>query len=94
MPKITPVKWRTLIKLFENYGCQYKRKKGSHHVLTHPESRNQYLGVPQVLSLNIYGYTYEKRRQSKKSVTYFRESIAALEDYTQGIKRMVNNLNR
>ena len=39
MPKITPVKWRTLIKLFENYGCQYKRKKGSHHVLTHPEAK-------------------------------------------------------
>lgn len=34
MPKILPTDWKTQIKIFELYGCRYKRKKGSHHVLT------------------------------------------------------------
>lgn len=38
MPKITPVDWKKLVKIFQLYGCEYKRKKGSHHILTHPEA--------------------------------------------------------
>jgi hypothetical protein len=34
MPKISPTDWETQRKIFELYGCHYKRKKGSHHVLT------------------------------------------------------------
>jgi len=34
MTRILPTDWKTQIKIFELYGCQYKRKKGSHHVLT------------------------------------------------------------
>ena len=33
MPRITPVDWRTLIRVFELFGCEYRRKTGSHHVL-------------------------------------------------------------
>jgi len=33
MPRITPVDWKTLVRVFELYGCEYKRKKGSHHIL-------------------------------------------------------------
>ena len=33
MPKITPVDWKTLIRMFESHGCKYKRKKGSHRIL-------------------------------------------------------------
>jgi predicted RNA binding protein YcfA (HicA-like mRNA interferase family) len=39
MPRITPVDWRTLIKVFLLHGCEYKRKQGSHHVLTCPDAR-------------------------------------------------------
>jgi predicted RNA binding protein YcfA (HicA-like mRNA interferase family) len=35
MPKIFPTDWKTQLKIFELYGCHYKRKKGSHHVLTY-----------------------------------------------------------
>jgi len=31
MPRITPVGWQTLLKIFQMFGCQYKRKEGSHH---------------------------------------------------------------
>ena len=32
MPRITPVDWKTLVGVFELYGCKYKSKKGSHHL--------------------------------------------------------------
>jgi predicted RNA binding protein YcfA (HicA-like mRNA interferase family) len=39
MPRITPVDYRTLLKVFQAFGCQYKRKEGSHHVLTYSGAR-------------------------------------------------------
>jgi predicted RNA binding protein YcfA (HicA-like mRNA interferase family) len=39
MPRITPVDWQTLVKVFELFGCQYRRKTGSHHVLICPAAR-------------------------------------------------------
>ncbi len=39
MPKLGPVDWRTLIRIFQMFGCQYKRKEGSHHVLRYPGAR-------------------------------------------------------
>ena len=34
MPRIFPTDWRTQLKIFESHGCKYKRKQGSHHILT------------------------------------------------------------
>ncbi len=34
MPRIYPTDWRTQIRVFELFGCTYKRKEGSHHILT------------------------------------------------------------
>ena len=39
MPRILPTDWRTQIRIFEAYGCMFKRKKGSHYVFTHPNAR-------------------------------------------------------
>lgn len=39
MPRITPVHWKALVSIFKAFGCQYKRKKGSHHILTQPEAK-------------------------------------------------------
>jgi len=39
MPRITPVDWKTLVKVFELYGCLYRRKEGSHHILVCPKAR-------------------------------------------------------
>ena len=27
------------MKIFQSYGCQYKRKKGSHHILNYPNAK-------------------------------------------------------
>jgi len=34
MPRIYPTDWKIQIKIFELFGCKYKRKEGSHHILT------------------------------------------------------------
>jgi predicted RNA binding protein YcfA (HicA-like mRNA interferase family) len=39
MPRISPTDWRVQLKIFRAYGCQYKRKKGSHHVLAYPGAK-------------------------------------------------------
>jgi predicted RNA binding protein YcfA (HicA-like mRNA interferase family) len=39
MARLTPTDWKTQVKIFEAYGCKYKRKKGSHHVLTCPGAK-------------------------------------------------------
>jgi len=39
MPRIIPVDWKTLVRVFELYGCEYKRKKGSHHILICPGAK-------------------------------------------------------
>lgn len=39
MPRIFPTDWKTQIKIFEMFGCKYKRKEGSHHVLTYPDAK-------------------------------------------------------
>ncbi|MHB8881661.1 MAG: type II toxin-antitoxin system HicA family toxin [Thermodesulfovibrionales bacterium] len=39
MPKIYPTDWRTQLKIFELFGCHYKRKHGSHHILTCPGAK-------------------------------------------------------
>jgi predicted RNA binding protein YcfA (HicA-like mRNA interferase family) len=39
MPRITPVDYKILLKVFQLYGCQYKRKEGSHHVLIYPDTK-------------------------------------------------------
>ncbi len=39
MPRISPTNWKTQLKLFQLYGCQYKRKTGSHHILVYPTAK-------------------------------------------------------
>ncbi len=39
MPRIYPTDWKTQLKIFERYGCKYKWKKGSHHILTCPGAK-------------------------------------------------------
>jgi predicted RNA binding protein YcfA (HicA-like mRNA interferase family) len=39
MPRIISLNWKILIRVFELYGCTYKRKKGSHHILLYPGAK-------------------------------------------------------
>jgi len=37
--RITPIDWKTLMKIFEAFGCKCKRKHGSHHILSYPGAK-------------------------------------------------------
>lgn len=39
MPKISPTNWRTQVKIFEKFGCQFVRQKGSHIIYYHPDAK-------------------------------------------------------
>ena len=39
MARIVPISWRTLLKVFMMFGCLYKRKEGSQHVLSYPGAK-------------------------------------------------------
>ncbi|MGA7878105.1 MAG: type II toxin-antitoxin system HicA family toxin [Desulfoferrobacter sp.] len=52
MPKILPTDWKTQVKIFELYGCRYKRKKGSHHVLTCPGAKRAVV-IPEYDEIDV-----------------------------------------
>lgn len=52
MPRISPIGWTTLVKIFEAYGCQYKRKRGSHHILTFPNAKRAVV-IPEYDEIDV-----------------------------------------
>ena len=52
MPRITPADWKTVVRVFELFGCQYKRKKGSHHILICPGSRRAVV-IPEYDEIDV-----------------------------------------
>jgi len=52
MPRIYPTDWKTQVKIFELYGCKYKRKEGSHHVLTSPGAKRAIV-IPEYNEVDV-----------------------------------------
>ena len=52
MARLSPTDWQTQIKLFKMYGCHYKRKKGSHHILTFPEAKRAVV-IPEYDEIDV-----------------------------------------
>jgi len=52
MTRIYPTDWKTQLKVFELYGCRYKRKKGSHHVLTFPGAKRAVV-IPEYDEIDV-----------------------------------------
>jgi predicted RNA binding protein YcfA (HicA-like mRNA interferase family) len=52
MPRLSPVDRKTVIKIFELYGCKYKRKVGSHHVLTYPGAKRAVV-IPEYDEIDV-----------------------------------------
>ncbi len=52
MPRIVPIDWKTLLKVFELFGCVYKRKEGSHHVLTCPGAKRAVV-IPEYAEIDV-----------------------------------------
>ena len=70
MAKIYPTDWKTQVRIFELYGCQYKRKKGSHHVLTYPGAKRvPYLKLETVRLSQFWNSEILKRETSMQHQT-------------------------
>lgn len=52
MKRITPVSYKILIKVFLEAGCEYKRKKGSHHVLRCPNCSRAVV-IPEYSEIDV-----------------------------------------
>ena len=39
MNRITPISWQVQVKIFEEYGCVFRRQKGSHLIFRHPNAK-------------------------------------------------------
>jgi predicted RNA binding protein YcfA (HicA-like mRNA interferase family) len=52
MPRLTPVEWETLLKIFQMFGCEYRCKEGSHHVLTYPGAKRAVV-IPEYDEIDI-----------------------------------------
>ncbi len=52
MPRIYPTDWRIQIKIFELFGCEYKRKAGSHHILTCPAAKKAIV-IPEYTEIDV-----------------------------------------
>jgi len=52
MSKIYATDWKTQLKIFKQYGCRYKRKKGSHHVLMYPGAKRAVV-IPEYDEIDV-----------------------------------------
>jgi len=52
MPRIYPADWKTQLKIFELYGCIYKRKSGSHHILTYQGAKRAVV-IPEYDEIDV-----------------------------------------
>ena len=52
MPRIFPTGCKTQVKIFEMFGCKYKRKEGSHHVLTCPGAKRAVV-IPEYDEIDV-----------------------------------------
>jgi len=74
MPRITPTDWKTLLKVFELFGCVYKRKEGSHHVLTCAGAKRAVV-IPEYDEIDV-----EIIKNNMRTVNMSREQYFALLD--------------
>ena len=52
MARITPVDYKTLLKVFQIFGCQYKRKEGSHHILIYTTAKRAIV-IPEYDEIDV-----------------------------------------
>ena len=71
MARIFATDWKTQIKIFEEYGCKYKRKKGSHHILTYPGAKRAVV-IPEYDEIDLDIIKNNMRTVGMSRDDYFR----------------------
>ena len=52
MPRLISTHYRTLLSIFQAYGCEYVRKEGSHHVLRFPGAKRAVV-IPEYREIDV-----------------------------------------
>jgi len=52
MPRITPVDYKVLLKVFQMFGCKYRRKEGSYHIL-HYHGAKRAVVIPEYDEIDV-----------------------------------------
>jgi predicted RNA binding protein YcfA (HicA-like mRNA interferase family) len=52
MSRLSPTSWKIQVRIFEAFGCVYKRKKGSHHILTCPGAKRAVV-IPEYEEIDV-----------------------------------------
>jgi predicted RNA binding protein YcfA (HicA-like mRNA interferase family) len=71
MSRLLPSDYKTQLKVFQLYGCKYKRKEGSHHVLTYPGAKRAVV-IPEYDEIDIDIIKNNMRTVGMTREEYFR----------------------
>ena len=52
MNRISPTDWQTQAKIFERYGCTFKRQKGDHLIYHHPKAKRAVV-IPKYKEISV-----------------------------------------
>ena len=52
MPRLFPTHWKTQVRIFELFGCLYRRKEGSHHILICPGAKRAVV-IPEYEEIDV-----------------------------------------
>ncbi|MDP3947797.1 MAG: type II toxin-antitoxin system HicA family toxin [bacterium] len=52
MRGIIPTDWQTQVKIFEKYGCTFRRQKGDHLIYRHPKAKRSVV-IPRYKEVGI-----------------------------------------
>lgn len=52
MSRLSPTSWKIQVRIFQTFGCVYKRKKGSHHILTCPGAKRAVV-IPEYEEIDV-----------------------------------------
>lgn len=50
--RITPTDWQTQVRVFESYGCTFKRRTGSHLIYRCPDARRAVV-IPRYKEVSV-----------------------------------------
>lgn len=71
MTRLLPSDYKTQLRIFQLYGCKYKRKEGSHHVLTYPGAKRAVV-IPEYDEIDVDIIKNNMRTVGMTREEYFR----------------------
>lgn len=71
MPRIVPTDWQTQVKIFEKYGCVFKRQKGD-HLIYHYHNAKRAVVIPKCKEIPVTVIRVNMRTVGMSREEYFK----------------------